>query len=105
MRLRRDAAPRIETGVETLTKLGEVLLQAPSGIRAAWIGNGDAHHRHAKQPFNLCHRCREPGLLALVERLQEGVGESFGSLIQRGVLRAPSLGELYVAHSSSLWLA
>src|SRR2546425_10540900 len=100
VRMRRNAESWIETGVEALAQFGEVLLEAPSGIRARWIGDGDLHHGCDQKPLDLCHRCRELHTLALAQRFQERTGKRIGSVIQLSPLAKACIGELDMANSS-----
>src|SRR5437763_12126174 len=100
VRMRRNAESWIKTSVEALAQFGEVLLEAPPGIRARWICDGDLHHGCDQKPLDLCHRCRELHALAVVQRLQERTGKGIGSLIQLSSLAKACLGELDMANSS-----
>lgn len=44
VRMRRNTERWIETSLEALVEFGEVLLDAPSGILAGWIGDSDLDH-------------------------------------------------------------
>jgi hypothetical protein len=98
--LRRNAEGRIKTSIKALAQFGEVLLEAPPGIRARWIGDGDLHHGCDQKPLDLCHRCRELHALALAEWPQQGMGKGIGSVIQLSTLTKASLGQLDEANPS-----
>ena len=100
MRMCGNAQGRIETRLKALAQFGEVLLNAPSGILTAWIGDGDLDHGCDQKPLDLCHGCPQFRALALTEWLQQGMGKGIGSVIKLCSLTKTSLGQLDEANSS-----
>src|SRR5215467_9680009 len=65
--IRLDAASGIEASTEALVQLSKILLDAPAGIGAGWIGNADRYQRSNEQALDLRHRRRELETLAFAE--------------------------------------
>src|SRR5579871_34717 len=84
--MRLNAARWVETGVEAPVEFDEILLDAPAGLLARWVSDGDLHHRGDQQPLNLGHSCRQLHALALAQRLQQRMRKGIGALVQFGSL-------------------
>src|SRR2546430_16965758 len=78
VRMGRNAKGRIETSIKALAQFVEVLLKAPPGILAGWIGDGDLDHGCDQKPLDLCHGRPRFNAPAVARWRRQATGKGIG---------------------------
>ncbi len=94
----RDAARRIESGLEARRKLREVLLDAPARVARRGILGSDRHERRQQEPLDGLHRRHQDRTPVLVERLEHRQGQRVRQPVELGALGRARLAQASTPH-------
>jgi len=97
---RGDAAIRVEARLEPLGELGEVLLQAISGVGVSRIVRRDLNHGRREEPFDVGHGGNQPIPLPIGKRFEDRPREPIGALIEHRSLGQTGICESRPANPS-----